>query len=177
MDFEAQRIERMMRAAQAKEQETLEKAKRQAQRSKRVAGFIIDPKKLEEQKRQREREALEKIANEKAEKEAKAAVEQESKRQEKELRAQRASEAERLAMERLRARKAEERRKQKQLELEQQLQREAQERQEEEQREARAEQRRLRAETSFFSRALDGAPNADTPHTSSLVGLQGPMRR
>ena len=44
------------REEQAKEQEALEKAKRQAQRSKRVAGFIIDPQKLEEQKRQRERE-------------------------------------------------------------------------------------------------------------------------
>ena len=51
----------MAKAAMAREQETLEKAKRQAQRSKRVAGFIIDPKKLEEQKRQREREAIVKL--------------------------------------------------------------------------------------------------------------------
>ena len=40
----------MAKAEAARDAEALEKAKRQAQRSKRVAGFIIDPKKLEETK-------------------------------------------------------------------------------------------------------------------------------
>lgn len=165
----------MARAAQAKEQETLEKAKRQAQRSKRVAGFIIDPKKLAETKRQREREALEKVAAEKAEKLAKQVSEMEAKRHEKAMRAEKASVAEKLALERLRERKAEERKKAQAMEQEVALQREAEQRHEEEQRQARAEQRRLRMETSFFSRTGDGSATSETKHTSSLVGLQGPQ--
>ena len=165
----------MARAAQAKEQETLEKAKRQAQRSKRVAGFIIDPKKLAETKRQREREALEKIAGEKAEKLAKEASEMEAKKHEKAMRAEKAGVAEKLALERLRERKAEERRKAQAMEQEAALQREAELRHEEEQRQAKAEQRRLRKETSFFSRTDDGHALSEARHTSSLVGLQGPQ--
>ena len=175
LDFEQQRLARMARAAQAKEQETLEKAKRQAQRSKRVAGFIIDPKKLAETKRQREREALEKIAGEKAEKLAKEASEMEAKKHEKAMRAEKAGVAEKLALERLRERKAEERRKAQAMEQEAALQREAELRHEEEQRQAKAEQRRLRKETSFFSRTDDGHALSEAKHTSSLVGLQGPQ--
>ena len=99
----------MARAQQAKEQEMLEKAKRQAQRSKRVACFIIDPKKVEEQKQMREREARERIASEKAEKEAAERAAADAKRSEREQRAAKAQHAEQLALERLRVRKAERR--------------------------------------------------------------------
>ena len=175
LDFEQQRLQRMARAAQAKEQETLEKAKRQAQRSKRVAGFIIDPKKLEEQKQMREREALQRIAAEKADKVAKEKQAEEARQQERAARAAKAQKAEQLALDRLRQRKAEERKKAAQAAEAEAAEAEERKRQEEEARQAKAEQRRLRAETSFFSRTYEGMQPAVSAHTSSMVNLQGPM--
>ena len=175
LDFEQQRLQRMARAQQAKEQEMLEKAKRQAQRSKRVACFIIDPKKVEEQKQMREREARERIASDKAEKEAAERAAADAKRSEREQRAAKAQHAEQLALERLRVRKAEERRRAADAAAAEAAEAAERERLEEEKRQAKAEQRRLRAETSFFTRTADGSQPALTPHTSSMVGLMGPM--
>ena len=160
VDFERQRLERMARAQQAKEQECLEKAKRQAQRSKRVAGFIIDPKKLEETKAAREREALTKIREGKMAEEAAKRAAEEARTEEKEERQAKAALAGERAEERLRERKAAERQKALQAKFEAEAMAEAQERAQEEARQQRAEQRRLRAETSFFARATDVIGNA-----------------
>ena len=157
LDFETQRLQRMAKAQMAKEQDTLEKAKRQAQRSKRVAGFIIDPKRLEEEREMRSQEALGRMRDEKArDADAKASAE-EAKKREKEAHQEKAAKAGQIAMERLKQRKAEERRKREEAERE--VEREEQDRVEAEEmaRQARNMQRQLRAQTSFFARPADGA--------------------
>ena len=169
LDFEQQRLERMAKAAMAREQETLEKAKRQAQRSKRVAGFIIDPKKLEEQKRQREREAIVKLKDEKAKEHAARAIAEAEREAEKEAHQAKAAKAGELALERLRVRKAEERKKREAQAEAEQMQTEMEEEAEEMAKQARAEQRRLRSQTSFFSRPLDGAAAGAAGMGSSML--------
>ena len=64
LGFEAQRLQNMARAEAAREATQLEAAKRAAQRSKRVAGLIMNPEKLEAQKRVRAQEASAKLRNE-----------------------------------------------------------------------------------------------------------------
>ena len=98
-----------------------------------------------------------------------------AKRSEREQRAAKAQHAEQLALERLRVRKAEERRRAADAAAAEAAEAAERERLEEEKRQAKAEQRRLRAETSFFTRTADGSQPALTPHTSSMVGLMGPM--
>ena len=169
LDFEQQRLERMAKAAMAREQETLEKAKRQAQRSKRVAGFIIDPKKLEEQKRQREREAIVKLKDEKAKEHAARAIAEAEREAEKEAHQAKAAKAGELALERLRVRKAEERKKREAQAEAEQMQKEMEEEAEEMAKQARAEQRRLRSQTSFFSRPQDGAAAGAAGMGSSML--------
>ena len=154
LDFESQRAQRFARAEQARQAEQLEKAKRQAQRSKRVAGFIIDPESLERQKAQREREAYDKIRHERARQEAEHEAKEERARQEASARQSQAAKAGEVALERLRERKAEERRKAAAAAEMQQAMVMEEERAREEERQLRAEQRRLRLETSFFARPL-----------------------
>jgi len=152
-DFETQRMLNMARAQAAREAKVLEQAKRAAQRSKHIAGAMLNPSQLEEQKRQRAREAGAKIRNERESAEAAKKAAEEERRQFESARREHAAQAGEVAKERLRARKAEERRKLEAASLEN-LQRQTHaEMLEQQAREARAEQRRLRSETSFFSRA------------------------
>ena len=157
MEFEEQRLQRMARAQLAREQETLEKAKRQAQRSKRVAGYIIDPKRLEDQKKMREHEAVAKIKTGREAKAAAAKAEEEMKRQEKQQHAEKAAKAGEVALERLRARKMVERAKRAEIEREEEAMYEERAVAEEAAKAMRSEQRRLRSQTSFFARPQDGA--------------------
>ena len=155
LDFETQRLQRMARAHQAKEQETLEKAKRQAQRSKRVAGFIIAPEKLEEQKRQRGREAAERLREGRAMSAAAKAAEEEAAREAKVAYQEKARNAGEVAKARLRERKAEERAKAARAAEDMAREDEEREYAEAEAKAARAEERRRRSQTSFFDRAAD----------------------
>jgi len=144
----------MARAQAAKEQQTLEAAKRAAQRSKRVAGLMLNPQKLEDQKRERARQACAKIREEKEQQSAAKAAADVAKLRAEAERKEHSAKAGAAARERLRERKAEKLEEQRRhAELASLQQMEAQ-RAAEEQKLLKAEQRRLRNETSFFDRAV-----------------------
>ena len=162
-DFEENRLDRMARAQAAQEQKKLEAAKRAAQRSKRVAGLMINPEKIEEQKRERAREAAAKLRSEREAAEREAAEAIAAREMEADARKAHAAVAGAAAQQRLRERKAErmeEQRRQAEALAEQQLEAE---RAAEEQRRQKAEQRRLRNETSFFARAVTDGVKAERP--------------
>jgi len=162
-DFEENRLDRMARAQAAQEQKKLEAAKRAAQRSKRVAGLMIHPEKIEEQKRERAREAAAKLRSEREAAERDAAEAIAAREMEAEARKAHAAVAGAAAQQRLRERKAErleEQRRQAEALAEQQLEAE---RAADEQRRQKAEQRRLRNETSFFARAVTDGVKAERP--------------